>query len=517
MAHGQVDGVSRQPALHERAVGANTIVGRLVDAETRLGIAPRVEYFRLRREPSNAESELLATGDETGAFSLESLDSAAGASRTVLSIAVPGYVLEKVVVRDEVADVGQRLLYKARTIAIRVRTESGDPVPDQSVRITSFSPYSDRTLMTDGSGCTAAVTLRRVTHFLTLGDRYIVSPIPCEVPPTSDGMFDVVVVDPRIQRSIVGRVVDELGEPQRGAQVIAQYRDSAGMMWRTCGQAPVADNGLFTIMETCQSPDIVSVLVTGAGGTWPEQDYEPKSRIQEVAWQERSFVLRVRRLVANCSLEIEVVGAASKVPVSEYGVRLFQNKWSSLAPALGGRDVRHRGVHPHGILRMTDLKEGSYCLAIVPDSKQWIESGLSLVELKPGAAARVQVALHGDEMIPIRFEGSEGGTLPRSLALASVERDFRGKAPDQMVVAGSHRFFEQDFSGLHNRVLRIVREQPVVGDRSQMAIPASRDFVLLAEFESGWKEVGAACIHGQGREARVIRLPLPSEVLEVYR
>lgn len=264
-----------------------------------------------------------------------------------------------------VEDLGDLVLPRGVRIRGRVVDTVGAPVGEALVALAgeaqgagTIRPRTDAHGVTrpDGTFVTHWPVVAGEYHFrVEPGGR----PKPAHV--TLDGSQPVVdvtlVVDESAAAdgpSIRGVVVDESGMPVAGARVdVAGYTSRGG---RTGAATRTDRDGGFELLRPApNSPAEVSLVVQKDG-------FEDHSPERQFAWGDDDVRVVLPRALA---VVVSVVAADDGAPVEDFAVRVFP------APQTRGAigsvlDVRARGRHSGGRVRVTGIARGPWCVLVEP-------------------------------------------------------------------------------------------------------------------------------------------------------
>ncbi|MEZ5963028.1 MAG: carboxypeptidase-like regulatory domain-containing protein [Planctomycetota bacterium] len=334
----------------------------------------------------------------------------------VLQIDAPGRVTQtcrwRTMAPGTVIDVGDVVMHAGTQLTGRVLDRHG--APQEGVRIALVEPDGPGAAqgtpraagpgtvssLADGS-ISASSPLWAGTWQVRVFQRQKVAPDTLTVTPDQATVWLEVVVkaDDEIE-AVAGVVVDEQGAPIGGARVTyPQGQDGRGTDTFTGG------DGSFRIERHDGDPDGPVALRVEADGHEAARGRAPHWGVNDVR-----LVMR-----GGHGLLVHVL-AADGAPIEEFGVRLWPKPGTSAELRPGDQQVRARGNHPGGTVRIDGVRLGTHCVLVEPSGGGWVQDRVHEVEVTEQGAPPVEVRMAQPTTRTLHVVDAEGAPVVGSTA-----------------------------------------------------------------------------------------------------
>ncbi|MBK9386478.1 MAG: sigma-70 family RNA polymerase sigma factor [Planctomycetes bacterium] len=273
-----------------------------------------------------------------------------------------------------------------------------------------------------------------------------------------DAFFDLVLEESFQGGAISGVVVDESGQPIRGASV--------GLDLFSSDRQRTDHEGRFRIAQPSREWATPVRLHVSAPG------FEGRQLEEGTAWNTENVRITLQRAL---EFDIAVHAAATREPIEEFGIRIVPQHG---ARVFGGSNTARRGTHAGGVLRVKGERRGKHWLLVDPSGPGWSRSPFFEIEIREGMP-RVEVALHAPIRVTVRIEDPEHRA--RENSLVSIV-DAYGKEP----LRHDSRVENVDSWNLGNPDIALLLAEGRTNAQGEVALlaPPDRDLSIFVRGES---------------------------------
>lgn len=305
-------------------------------------------------------------------------------------------------------DLGDIAFAKGARVAGMVVDTERQPQPNIRVKVgAKLAPFITELLNTDGSvrraqgrfvGSTTSDGRFETPQLVppgvwpvSAGPRTVISPNFIEIRNGERTQDDVRIVVNRLDpRAVIeGTVVDEDGMPVSGVVLRASPFGGTG----STAEGRTDANGTFRIQRQSESGGRVSLATNDLPGFEPWHDPEAI-----YPWGTRGIRIELRR---TKTMEIRVVVATTGVPVEEFGVCCFPDPAGAALRRSSWYDLRLKGRHEDGRLRVDGIVRGRNVLLVVPTDPTLLPGPITRFEVGDAQPQALRVELH--RAVPYNF------------------------------------------------------------------------------------------------------------------
>ena len=290
----------------------------------------------------------------------------------------------------------------------------------------------------------------------------------------AERFLEVKVRMPSDSEAIIGVVRDDAGNPVPNADIDIEPRnDNAAHISEMISSDR---DGAFRIQRANPKYEGTPSVTAKRTG------YEASEPVR-CPWGTNDVVLVVRR---GLSVEVVVTDGDENKPLDRYGVRCFplvrmerrMPRAKGMSFSHGGTDpmaaqLRERGLHSDGVLRLGGVRRGRQLLLVEPEGREWAPSSFREFEMTESGAPHQEITVWRSVKKTVRVKRKDGTPVEKT------EVDVVRPASDKPVDQWTHEVIVRDLGSLTNwGALRIAGGDTGADGTVDIAAPPHEPLVL---------------------------------------